>query len=264
LNILAIETGSRICQLGLAMHGERYIRQLAIQSHSQVILQLVDELLDQASASLGDIEGICVNHGPGSFTGVRVGVSVAQGLALAQDLPLIGISALEILAMSAVKANPQHFVTPANLLCAIDARKAQIYAAWYAASLDDSLATSLETATPLLGGDSGDNSHQQINLELLSEPCVIEPAKLDQEECERMTRCTAAYKTGSGLHYVDQLAHGLQDLPSLASFSNNSVLEHNAELDMDAMLDLAQSKAALFKTSSAYIEPIYIRNNVTY
>ena len=98
-------------------------------SHSVRILATVDALLQETGLKLRDLGGIAVTRGPGSFTGVRVGISTAKGLAFADGLPLIGISSLEALAW---RCSPGD-----RLICpVIDARRHEIFAAGFRQSGD--------------------------------------------------------------------------------------------------------------------------------
>ncbi|MGL5336801.1 MAG: tRNA (adenosine(37)-N6)-threonylcarbamoyltransferase complex dimerization subunit type 1 TsaB, partial [Enterovibrio sp.] len=100
--------------------------ELAQQSHAAKILPMVDDLLAPAQLSLNQLDAIAFGRGPGSFTGVRIGVSVAQGLAFASDLPLIGVSSLAALAQQAFRLQGS-----TKVLSAIDARMQEIYAGGY-------------------------------------------------------------------------------------------------------------------------------------
>lgn len=96
------------------------------QQHSQKILPTIKTILSQANLNLNDIDLIAFGRGPGSFTGVRIGVSIAQGLAYAANLPVIGISTMQVMAQEALEKHPVDHV-----FVAIDARMAEIYFAHY-------------------------------------------------------------------------------------------------------------------------------------
>lgn len=98
--ILAIDTATR--WLGLAVHNGRFLlAELGWQSHNTQTIDLapaIDDLLRRLQLDVADLKGIGVTIGPGSYTGLRVGLSVAKGLALAYQTPLIGIDTLDVLA----------------------------------------------------------------------------------------------------------------------------------------------------------------------
>lgn len=97
------------------------------QTHSQTLLPMVEALLNSLRLSCGDLERIAVTNGPGSFTGVRIGVACVKGLAFPRNLPCCGISTLEAIAYGALSCE-------GNILCAaMDARCGQVYNALFQA-----------------------------------------------------------------------------------------------------------------------------------
>jgi len=122
MNLLAIETATEACSVAL-LHGGVLIdrSELAPRRHAELILPMAEELLAEAGIVRKQLDTIAVGQGPGAFTGVRLAISVAQGLALALDIPVVPVSSLAALAMQA----------PGNgaaILAAIDARRGEIYA----------------------------------------------------------------------------------------------------------------------------------------
>jgi tRNA threonylcarbamoyladenosine biosynthesis protein TsaB len=96
------------------------------RSHTASLPVLVERVLGEAGLALEDVEGIAVSIGPGSFTGLRIGLALAKGLAFAGGLPLVGVPTLEALAWVADAA-------PGTSVCAaLDARKREVYAALFA------------------------------------------------------------------------------------------------------------------------------------
>ncbi|CAH0533282.1 tRNA threonylcarbamoyladenosine biosynthesis protein TsaB [Vibrio stylophorae] len=126
--ILAIDTATENCSVAL-MIGDQVIEQslLAPREHTQKVLPMVDQTLAQAGLSLQQLDAIAFGRGPGSFTGVRIGIGIAQGLAFGADLPLIGISTLQAMAQATYRLHQAEHV-----LAAIDARMNEIYFGHYA------------------------------------------------------------------------------------------------------------------------------------
>jgi tRNA threonylcarbamoyladenosine biosynthesis protein TsaB len=93
--------------------------------HSERLMTQVDEVLRAAGCSAGSLDGVAVSSGPGSFTGLRIGMSVAKGLAYAHDIPLIGVSTLEALALHA--AAGAGVVPGETVLAVLDARRDEVY-----------------------------------------------------------------------------------------------------------------------------------------
>jgi tRNA threonylcarbamoyladenosine biosynthesis protein TsaB len=126
MNLLAIETATEACSVAL-IHGDELIArsEIAPRRHTELVLPMADALLAEAGIGRLALDVIAVGRGPGAFTGVRLGVSLAQGMALALDLPVITISSLAALALEA----PEEDGTA--ILAVIDARMGEIYAACY-------------------------------------------------------------------------------------------------------------------------------------
>jgi tRNA threonylcarbamoyladenosine biosynthesis protein TsaB len=125
MNLLAIETATEACSVAL-VHGDQIIArsELAPRRHAELVLPMADALLAEAGLGRHALDAIAVGRGPGAFTGVRLGVSLAQGMALALDRPVITVSSLAALALEA-----EH--DDAAILAVIDARMGEIYAACY-------------------------------------------------------------------------------------------------------------------------------------
>ena len=127
MKLLAIDTVTEACSAALWLDGEVQQRfEIAPRRHTQLILPMVQQLLAEAGLSLGQLDAIGVDRGPGSFTGVRIGAGVVQGLAFASDLPVVPVSSLAALAEAVWR---QHRYAP--VLALIDARMQEVYAAYY-------------------------------------------------------------------------------------------------------------------------------------
>ncbi len=100
-NLLAIETSTRNLMLALSFGGDRLVKSndLVERSHGQIITRKVANLFDSAQIKQTDLDGIVVSIGPGSFTGLRIGLALAKGMAAALNIPIIGISLYELAAL---------------------------------------------------------------------------------------------------------------------------------------------------------------------
>ncbi|MCL5796075.1 MAG: tRNA (adenosine(37)-N6)-threonylcarbamoyltransferase complex dimerization subunit type 1 TsaB [Gammaproteobacteria bacterium] len=124
---LLIDTTGQGCHIGLTHQGVCWTdSDMQPQSHTKRVLPMIESLLTQAKLSMNEVQGIVYTKGPGSFTGVRVGVSVVQGLAFASSIPTLGVSTLMALAWQGYCQTQQ-----SNVGAIIDARMAQIYWAVY-------------------------------------------------------------------------------------------------------------------------------------
>lgn len=103
---------------------------MAGNRHSELLLPMIDELLADAGWQLRELDGLAYGRGPGSFTGLRIGCGVAQGLAFAAELPVIGISTLAAMAEE-IHADMAEGDTPTHVLACLDARMNEVYAAAY-------------------------------------------------------------------------------------------------------------------------------------
>lgn len=122
-NLLAFEAATQVCSVALYVNGQTFSRfQKTPKRSSDVLLVMINELLIEAGISINQLNAIAVGYGPGSFMGVRLTVGVAQGLAFPYDIPLIGVSTLQILAQTVFQASKSKFV-----LTAWDARMHEMY-----------------------------------------------------------------------------------------------------------------------------------------
>lgn len=142
-NYLAIEASSHICSVALSFNQQVYSRSSSeVRAHTQHLFAFIDELLQQAGATITDLDGVAFAAGPGSFTGVRLSAAVAKSLAYAAKLPVIGVSSLAVLAQ-------QHFQTTAqsaSVLVVVDARMDEYYVGEYQQNADGSLQALLADA----------------------------------------------------------------------------------------------------------------------
>jgi tRNA threonylcarbamoyladenosine biosynthesis protein TsaB len=126
VNILAIETSSEACSCALRLSDgsmrQRY--ELAPRQHTQLLLPMVEFLLGEAGIALNAVDCFAFGRGPGSFTGVRIAASAIQGLALAVDRPVVGISSLAALAAGSEKKHE-------SVLAVFDARMREVYLGAY-------------------------------------------------------------------------------------------------------------------------------------
>ncbi|MFQ1904808.1 tRNA (adenosine(37)-N6)-threonylcarbamoyltransferase complex dimerization subunit type 1 TsaB [Aeromonas veronii] len=123
LKILAVDTATEACSAALLVGDKLFSRwEEAPRDHTRKILPMVQAVLEDAGISLSDLDAIAFGRGPGSFTGVRIGISVAQGLAFGAGVPLIGISTLAAMAQGAYRLDGAE-----QVLTAIDARMNEVY-----------------------------------------------------------------------------------------------------------------------------------------
>ena len=128
--ILLIETSTSVLSVALAVDGTVACERVCEEPRKQASLTapLVKEVLDEAGLSARELDAVCVSSGPGSYTGLRVGVSTAKGVAFGAGIPLLSIGTLDILVSGASGEGAPQFIVPM-----IDARRMEVYTAVYSA-----------------------------------------------------------------------------------------------------------------------------------
>lgn len=128
MRVLGLDTALFSCAAAL-VEAERSLawrREERLRGHAERLLPMVEEVLAEAEAGFADIDLIAVTVGPGTFTGLRIGLAAARGLALALDRPLTGVTTLEATAVAAIEARPE--LQDADCLAVIhDARREEVY-----------------------------------------------------------------------------------------------------------------------------------------
>lgn len=123
------------------------------RGHAEHLMDVVDAALAKAGIALAAVERIVVTVGPGSFTGIRIGVAAARGFALSLDIPAIGVTTLEVMAATAREQNPGQ-----SVLAAIDAKREEIYLQSFDADgcpLDEARAVTIDEARAIAGAFDG-------------------------------------------------------------------------------------------------------------
>ena len=135
-NILNIETSTEVCSVALTSEGQvlDHRENYEGQTHATMLSQYVKEMLDYARSREIKLDAIAVSIGPGSYTGLRIGLSEAKGLAFGLDVPIIGVNTLQLLVVSTMF---NHFIEEENVLYVpmIDARRMEVYTAAYNSAL---------------------------------------------------------------------------------------------------------------------------------
>ena len=125
MNLIAIETATELCSVGLSQQQQITEKSLlAPRKHAELVLGYLDELLEAQGLQKRYINGIVFGQGPGAFTGVRIAMSVVQGLALALEVPVMAVSTLHNMAQQVRQENPSQ---SRRVLVANDARMNEVY-----------------------------------------------------------------------------------------------------------------------------------------
>ena len=126
MKILALDTATQSCSVAIVDDGSLLaeLTRVNIKTHSRYLMDLIDTVCSIAELKAADVDGFAVTIGPGSFTGLRIGISTIKGLAFCLNKPLVGVSSLDALAWQCAQS--------AYLICPLlDARKKEVYACRY-------------------------------------------------------------------------------------------------------------------------------------
>lgn len=157
MTILCIETSTQVCSAAICIGGVPTDRRISIgeTNHAQLLPRYVDELLGELTRKGLRIEAVALSAGPGSYTGLRIGTSLAKGLCYGLQVPLLPIDTLQILCASAAA----HAHIEDGLLCPmIDARRMEVYTRLYDADLQpkgETRAVVVESEDSLMGEEAG-------------------------------------------------------------------------------------------------------------
>jgi len=155
--VLALDTAGVDCAAAVYDSGSDSVMGEVTETigrgHAEHLMHVIDEALAKAGTALSAIERVVVTVGPGSFTGIRIGVAAARGFALSLDIPAVGVTTLEVMAAAAGKQNPGKPV-----LAAIDAKREEIYLQAFGADgspLDEARAVTVDEARTIVSAFDG-------------------------------------------------------------------------------------------------------------
>ncbi|ANQ51135.1 tRNA (adenosine(37)-N6)-threonylcarbamoyltransferase complex dimerization subunit type 1 TsaB [Flammeovirga sp. MY04] len=136
--ILSIDTSTTVCSVALhTLEGEltSYYEQHIDKSHSEYLAVMIKNLVENANLKMSDLKGVAVSEGPGSYTGLRIGASTAKGICYTLDIPLMGISTLESMALQV-----SEYAEEGDMICPmLDARRMEVYTALYTKGMEELL-----------------------------------------------------------------------------------------------------------------------------
>lgn len=141
--ILNIETATKNCSVSIAKNGETILcKEIAEEgySHAEKLHVFIEEVIAESGISVQDLNAVAVSQGPGSYTGLRIGVSAAKGLCYALNIPLIAVDTLQTLASKAA-------VSEGKIIPMLDARRMEVYSEVFNANLEVERAIEAEIIT---------------------------------------------------------------------------------------------------------------------
>ena len=122
MKLLALDTSSDACSVAVECDGQIFKRLDSSRKHSSLILPMIEGLLAEAGLTISQLDAIAFGRGPGSFTGLRIGAGVVQGIAYGADLPVVAVSSLAVLAQGSSRERS---------LVVVDAHMNQVYCGYY-------------------------------------------------------------------------------------------------------------------------------------
>ena len=229
LTLLALDTSTEACSVALLHRGEiTSLDEVAQRTHTKRILPMIDEILSQSGIKLNQVDALVFGRGPGSFTGVRVGAGIAQGLALGADLPVIPISNLAAMAQAAYQQYQAE-----QVIAAIDARMNEVYFAQFSAQK--------------VRSDFGE--FLQWNEIIAVQVCSAETA------LNQLNKLQGAWvQVGTGWAAYPQLAEA-------GIGKKSDIALPSAQYMLSLAVPLWYKKQVI---SAVEIEPVYLRNEVTW
>lgn len=223
MKILAIDTATEQCSATIVADDATWSRVVpTARAHAELILPMVDEVLAESALQLGDMDCLAFGRGPGSFTGVRIAVSVIQGLALSADKPVVGVSNLAAVAQQAVSL---HALPSGDILVCMDARMQEVYWARYRIGVDG-------------------------NVELVGTEQVSPPAAVT---CDAVEQRSLSLGVGTGWRAYSELSHRFPALRVDAE-----ILPRAQEVARLATAEFRAGRAV----GAAQAQPVYLRDRV--
>ena len=226
ITLLALDTSTEACSVALWHKGEKtHLDELAERTHTKRILPMIDELLSNSGINLKQVDALAFGRGPGSFTGVRVGAGIAQGLAFGADLPVIAVSNLTAMAQAAFELYQAE-----NVVAAIDARMNEVY----------------------FSQVKREKMRSELGEFFQWNPVIEEQVCQPEKALEQLSDLTT-YRVGTGWTAYPQFKeNGLE---------GSDIILPSAQYMLElALTDYAQNKVI----SALEIEPVYLRNEVTW
>jgi len=235
VKLLAFETSTEACSVALLVDGNVLSRGAIVpRRHAELVLPWADELLAEAGIVKSQLDAVACTRGPGAFTGIRLGIAVTQGIALALDRPVITASSLRVLIEPFLDAAR---IANAGLLALLDARMGELYAAaWSAARQPDP-------------GFDLDASGADALAESLCDPAALCDAMWSQGSATGWIVC------GSG---VPMVCETFKSNEQRTVVTHGDALPHAEHLVRMAASALARGEAI----DAADIRPVYLRNEV--
>ena len=263
IKLLAFDAATDVCSVALDNGTQRWLRYSDTpRSHAQMLLPYIDELIRESQIPLNSLSAIALTHGPGSFTGIRIALSIAQGLSYASNVPIIPVSSLDALAYTYLHSGGHTALCEGDcVITAFDARMNEVYWAAYV-YVDGKL---LQIQAPSI---CGVDDFPRVWRTVLAEQTHVHTDLAQNLGSKHEGESLAVYALGHGWAiaalaeqaHIDRLIVFADMFPSASSVIEFVYAQvrnlPSAGSDEERILSLS--------CSASDLEPLYLRNEVTW
>ncbi len=261
MNLVAFDTSTEACSVAVQVGDEvRFDHRLVQREHAALLLPMLQGLLSEFALLPHQLDGVVFGRGPGSFTGVRIAAATAQGLALAADCGVHGVSSLQSMALACARIRRGEGKSTAMVMAAIDARMNQIYTNVYRSVGDET-----QPMPGSLGALDAATLSWPMELLELADERVVEPEncllQLDNAAFQPASPISDRVLCGSGAEVYEAKIRRAFD--SLGGVQGATIeLQHGVFPHAQDLLALTPSNADASWKSPEHAQPIYLRNKV--
>ena len=226
MRILAVDTATKSCSVAV-IDGQTLLAEAIVitgETHSKHLMNLIHQVLQISHVSLKDIDGFAVTRGPGSFTGLRIGISTVKGLAASSGKPVVGVSTLDALANQAD-------ATPCLICTVIDARKEEVYFGRYRRIDGVLIKDTAEQVLPIVNAIEGirESSYFIGDGSLTYKPAILETIGEDRAAFAPRYHHTIRGATVANLG-LERFKRN--DVDDVSTFSPRYIRKSDAELNL--------------------------------
>jgi len=234
VKLVAFDTSTEACSVGVQIDGEIRIDHRIVQrEHSALLLPMVQDLLGQLSVKPAELDGVVFGQGPGSFTGLRIAAAAAQGLALAANCGVQGVSSLQASAIDGCEW----------IVAALDARVGQIYAGCYQA----------QEGVPTLGEEEVMNANE-FALPSLNDKLLMNSSISSERGTKKLVLCGAGAE-----RYESAMAARFKEFDELELCVIPEVYPNAIDL-----LSLTGTRASAQWLPPQEAQPVYLKNKIAF
>jgi len=244
VKLVAFDTSTEACSVGVQIDGEVRIDHRIVQrEHSALLLPMVQDLLGQLSVKPAELDGVVFGQGPGSFTGLRIAAAAAQGLAVAANCGVQGVSSLRATASACLRQHEDDIDGCEWIVAALDARVGQIYAGCYQA----------QEGVPTLGEEEVMNANE-FALPSLNDKLLMNSSTSSEHGTKKLVLCGAGAE-----RYESAMAARFKEFDELELCVIPEVYPNAIDL-----LSLTCTGASARWLPPQEAQPVYLKNKIAF